>query len=147
MKARLHHDTGVGGNTGPQLSSLLSDGAGDGRALHLTLGVDNLWCCVSMSSVGIQLPCPSLLLWWLPSGSYRSSGGTHNTSVVLEVEEDTVCALPGLGLANDDSGVDLLAELRLALLDGGHTVKSLVSAICFLGADVHVVGWWIEAGA
>jgi hypothetical protein len=31
------------GNTyRPELSSLLSDGASDGRALHLTLGVDDL---------------------------------------------------------------------------------------------------------
>ena len=45
---------------------------------------------------------------------------THHTSVVLEVEEDTVGSLPGLGLPNDDGGVDLLAELGLALLDRGH---------------------------
>ena len=48
------------------------------------------------------------------------SMGTYDTGVVLEVEEDTIEALPGLGLADDDGGVDLLAELRLALLDGGH---------------------------
>lgn len=56
-----------------------------------------------------------------PCGSRSYSDGTHNTSVVLEVQEDTVSALPGLGLADNDSGVDLLAELGLALLDGGHT--------------------------
>ena len=38
----LHDDTGVGGDTGPELSSLLTDGAGDGGSLHLTLGVDDL---------------------------------------------------------------------------------------------------------
>lgn len=38
----LHDDTGVGGNTGPELSSLLTDRAGDGGSLHLTLGIDNL---------------------------------------------------------------------------------------------------------
>lgn len=38
----LHDDTGVGGNTGPELSSLLTDRAGDGGSLHLTLGVDDL---------------------------------------------------------------------------------------------------------
>jgi hypothetical protein len=79
-----HHDTRVAGNTGPELSSLLADGAGDGRALHLTLGVDD------------------------------------DTSVVLEVEEDTVESLPGLGLADDNGGVDLLSQLGLSLLDGGH---------------------------
>jgi hypothetical protein len=100
----LHDDTRVRGNTldigladqrgvsrhvtgatyGPQLSSLLADGASDGRSLHLTLGVDN------------------------------------DTSVVLEVQEDTISALPGLGLSDNDGGVDLLAELGLSLLDGGH---------------------------
>ena len=45
---------------------------------------------------------------------------TYHTSVVLEVQEDTVEALPGLGLPDDDGGVDLLAQLGLALLDGGH---------------------------
>ena len=38
----LHDDTGVGGNTGPKLSSLLTDGTSDGGSLHLTLGVDDL---------------------------------------------------------------------------------------------------------
>lgn len=38
----LHDDTGVGGNTGPKLSSLLTDRTGDGGSLHLTLGVDDL---------------------------------------------------------------------------------------------------------
>lgn len=80
----LHDNTGVAGNTGPELGSLLTDGAGDGRALHLTLGVDD------------------------------------DTSVVLEIEEDTIEALPGLGLADDDGGVNFLAELGLSLLDGGH---------------------------
>lgn len=41
-EAHLHDNTGVGGDTGPKLSSLLTDGAGDGGALHLTLGVDDL---------------------------------------------------------------------------------------------------------
>lgn len=45
---------------------------------------------------------------------------TYDTGVVLEVQEDTVEALPGLGLANDDGGVDLLPQLGLSLLDGGH---------------------------
>lgn len=56
--------------------------------------------------------------------SVAVEGGTHNTSVVLEVQEHTVGALPGLGLADNDGGVDLLAELGLALLDGGHAVKT-----------------------
>lgn len=47
-------------------------------------------------------------------------GCTYNTSVVLKVQEDTVESLPGLGLSDDDGGVNLLSELRLSLLDGGH---------------------------
>ena len=68
----------------PELGSLLSYWSGDGRTLHLALGVDN------------------------------------DASVVLKVEEYTVEALPGLRLADDDSGVNLLAELWLPFLDGGH---------------------------
>lgn len=45
---------------------------------------------------------------------------TYDTSVVLEVQEDTVESLPGLGLSNDNGGVDLLSEFGLSLLDGGH---------------------------
>lgn len=45
---------------------------------------------------------------------------TYNTSVVLEVQEDTVSPAPGLALADDNGGHDLLAELGLSLLDGGH---------------------------
>lgn len=45
---------------------------------------------------------------------------TYNTSVVLEVQENTVESLPGLGLSDNDGGVDLLSQLRLSLLDGGH---------------------------
>jgi len=37
----LNDGTGAGGDTGPQISALLTDGAGNGRALHLTLGVDD----------------------------------------------------------------------------------------------------------
>ena len=55
-----------------------------------------------------------------PSVSPSARKTTYHTSVVLEVEEDTVEALPGLGLADDDGGVDLLPELGLALLDCGH---------------------------
>lgn len=64
---------------------------------------------------------------------------THNTSVVLEVQEDTVGALPGLGLANDDGGVDLLSELGLSLLDGGHAVERAVSAKEIIGTG-HRIG-------
>lgn len=108
----LHDDARVGGNTGPQLRGLLADGAGDGGALHLALGVDN------------------------------------DAGVVLKVEEDTVEALPGLGLADNDGGVDLLAELGLALLDGrddhvadtagGQTVQA--GADTLDGDDVQVAG-------
>ena len=79
-----HDDTGVGGDTRPQLSGLLGDGSSDGRALHFTLGVDN------------------------------------DTGVVLKVQVDTVRPPPGLALADNDGGHDLLPQLRLSLLDGGH---------------------------
>ena len=78
---------------------------------------------------------------------------THHTGVVLEVEVDTVCAPPGLALADDDSGHDLLPELRLSLLDGGHdhvtdtgggqTVKTCANALD--GDDVEVTGAGVVA--
>lgn len=37
----LDDGTGVGGDTGPEVGTLLGDGTGDGGTLHLTLGVDN----------------------------------------------------------------------------------------------------------
>lgn len=51
---------------------------------------------------------------------YTHAFVTYHTSVVLEVKEDTVESLPGLGLSDDNGGVDLLSELGLSLLDGGH---------------------------
>lgn len=45
---------------------------------------------------------------------------TYHTSVVLEVKVDTVRSPPGLALADNNGGHNLLPELRLSLLDGGH---------------------------
>lgn len=84
MSGHLNHNTRVGGNSGPQVSTLLGDRASDGRTLHLTLGVDN------------------------------------DTGVVLKVQESTVLSSPWSGLSNDNSRHDLLSQLWLTLLDGGH---------------------------
>lgn len=123
----LHDDTGVGGDTGPELSSLLTDGTGDGGSLHLTLGVDDLqtelvWaqtgrsglCRMQMTPVQMNNPMS------VPHLYTRPGLVTHHTSVVLEVQVDTVRTAPGLALADDNGGHDLLAELGLSLLDGGH---------------------------
>jgi hypothetical protein len=45
---------------------------------------------------------------------------THHTSIVLEVQENTVGSSPGLALTDNNSRHDLLSQLRLSLLDGGH---------------------------
>lgn len=45
---------------------------------------------------------------------------THHTSVVLEVQEDTIGSLPWLALSDDNGGHDLLSELGLSLLHCGH---------------------------
>ena len=118
----------------PELSGLLSDRASDGRALHFTLGVDDLH---------VVSPCP------MPD----SLCATHHTSVVLEVQEDTVASPPGLALADNDGGHDLLSELRLSLLDGGHdhvtdttggqTVKTSTDTLD--GDDVEVTGAGVVA--
>jgi hypothetical protein len=78
---------------------------------------------------------------------------THHTSVVLEVEEDTVCSPPWLALADNDGGHDLLPQLRLSLLDGGHdhvsrttsrqTVKTRTNTLD--GDDVQVAGAGVVA--
>lgn len=68
-EAYLHDDTRVGSDTGPQLSSLLTDGASDGRALHLTLGVDDLQCYLLASAPSIF--CPT----FQPSPSFRNAPG------------------------------------------------------------------------
>jgi hypothetical protein len=83
-KVILNNNTRVGGNSGPEIGALLTNGTSDGRTLHLTLGVDN------------------------------------DTGVVFKVKVDTVSASPGLGLADNNSRHDLLSELGLTLLDGGH---------------------------
>jgi hypothetical protein len=122
----------------PKLSGLLTDGASDGRALHLTLGVDNLR---TTNQYPVRFPICS------------SSEFTHHTGVVLEVEEDAVGSPPRLALADDDSRHDLLPELRLSLLDGGHdhvtdtsggqTVKTCADALN--GDDVEVTGAGVVA--
>jgi hypothetical protein len=101
----LDDGTGVRGDTGPEIGTLLGDAgmlaevqcnhawqhvaAGDlrsvdGRSLHLSLGVDD------------------------------------NTGVVLKVEEDTIPSPPRLPLSTDNSGHNLLPQLGLSLLDGSH---------------------------
>lgn len=55
-----------------------------------------------------------------PSSHPNQKESTYNTSVILKVQENTVESLPGLGLADDDGGVDLLSEFGLSLLDRGH---------------------------
>ena len=44
----------------------------------------------------------------------------NNTGVVLKEQKDTLLPAPGLALANNDSGPDLLPELGLSLLHGSH---------------------------
>ena len=55
-----------------------------------------------------------------PTKPTPGQGCTHNTGVILEVEKDTICALPWLRLADNDRGHDLLPQLGLSLLDGRH---------------------------
>lgn len=45
-------------------------------------------------------------------------GETHHTSVILEVEVDTVGTSPRLALSDNHRRHDLLSELRLSLLHG-----------------------------
>lgn len=81
--------------------------------------------CVPSKPVSIHQPTPIDIKSLRPSPMHRrkpkpGQGCTHNTGVILEVEEDTICALPWLRLADNDRGHDLLPELGLSLLDGRH---------------------------
>jgi hypothetical protein len=78
---------------------------------------------------------------------------TYNTGIVLEVEVDAVRSAPGLALADNDSGHNLLTKLGLSLLDGGHdhvtdtgsgeTVQTRTNALD--GDDVEVTGTGVVA--
>lgn len=66
----LNHHTRVGGNSWPQVSTLLGDWTSDGRTLHLTLGVDNDTGVVLEVQVGTILSSP-----W---SSLSDNDGWHN---------------------------------------------------------------------
>ena len=134
----------------PKLSSLFTDGAGNSGTLHFTLGVDDL--------NGFHVRQFSTRMAWINYGQYwRSMGAcrseTYNTGIVLEVEVDAVRSAPGLALADNDSGHNLLTKLGLSLLDGGHdhitdtgggeTVQTRTNALD--GDDVEVTGTGVVA--
>jgi len=58
----LNNGVSSAGNTGPQISALLGNGASDGGALHLALGVDNDTSIVLKVDVGTLLSPPWLAL-------------------------------------------------------------------------------------
>ena len=80
----LCNSWGSRSDTGPEVSTLLADGASDGRTLHFTLRVDD------------------------------------DTSVVFEVNEDTILSSPGFALTDNNGGGNLLSQFRFSLLDGSH---------------------------
>jgi hypothetical protein len=108
----LENGTGASRDTGPLVSALTSNGAGDTGTLGLTLRVDN------------------------------------DTGVILEHDEVTIGALPGLALTDNDSGHDLLAKFGLTLLDGSddHVTDSgrgetvLDTVVTLDGDDEKVLG-------
>ena len=56
----------------------------------------------------------------LGTSSSSVAGLGKPARVTFEVHVDSVLAAPRLALADDDGGHDLLPEVRLTLLDGGH---------------------------
>lgn len=108
----LHDDARVGGDTGPQLGGLLADGAGDGGALHLALGVDD--------DAGIVLKVEEDAVEALPGlGLADNDGG--------------VDLLAELGLALLDGRDDHVADAA-----GGQAVQAGADALD--GDDVQVAG-------
>ena len=86
--------------------------------------------------------------WASNAGTLHLALGVYDDSrVVLEVDDGAILAAPALALTDDDGVEDLLAELWLALLDGGHdhvaecgsrkSVKTTVAALH--GNDVEVL--------
>jgi len=79
---------------------------------------DNSICCTSNPG-----PKVSTLLANRSSDSrsFHLALGVHNdSSIIFEVHVDSVLAAPQLALADDDGWHDLLPEVGLTLLDGGH---------------------------
>lgn len=98
-----------------------------------------------------RCPDPSRTTRYLDDHNRNPS--THHTSVVLEVEVDTVGSSPGLALTDDNGGHDLLSQLGLSLLDGSHdhvtdtgsgqTVQASTDTLD--GDDVQVTGTGVVA--
>lgn len=87
-----HHRARTTGNLGPQVSALLRDGANDGRASHLALGVDDDARVVYIASDVKML-------------------------LTLKVQLIAFASAVALALPDDDSRQDLLTQLGLSLLD------------------------------
>jgi hypothetical protein len=54
------------------------------------------------------------------TSTFRITGSTHYTSIVLKVQEDAIGPSPWLALSYDDRGHDFLPQFWLSLLDCGH---------------------------
>ena len=86
-----HNGACTTGDLGPQISALLRDGTDDGRASHLTLGVDDDACVIYIALIVMTL--------------------------TLEVELVAFAASVALALSDDDSRQHLFTEFWLTLLD------------------------------
>lgn len=97
----------------PKFSCLLSDGSGDGRALHFSLGVDDLVFVLAFFLLHVQplsrAPIPSLMsplvspishpypspALNLQSRAYNEIR-THHTSIILKIQEHPISTSPRL---------------------------------------------------
>ncbi|KAL4875955.1 hypothetical protein BJY04DRAFT_210952 [Aspergillus karnatakaensis] len=139
------------------LRSMMGEYGGNAGLLSLWFDIDaREWqYAIQMCPAGVQH------IWWAVHVIDLITGivvtlyiiGTYNTGIVLEVEVDAVGTAPGLALADNDSGHDLLTELGLSLLDGGHdhvsdtgggeAVETRTNALD--GDDVQVAGSGVVA--
>jgi len=75
---------------------------------------------IPINHMPVPLHLPQNIRPWTPILPETQAGYTYNTGIILEVEISTVGSLPRLALSYHNGGHNLLSQLGLSLLDGGH---------------------------
>lgn len=156
---RSHDDTRVGRNTRPQLSGLLCDRPGNGRALHFTLGVDNdAGVVLEVEEDAVRSPpwlaladndgrhdlLPELRLSLLDRRHDHVSGATGGQAVetgtdALDGDDVQVAGTRVVAAVHD--GADWQTKRHLQLVTGSRTTTALSRHVERLSGDVWVGGF------
>lgn len=140
-----HDDTRVGGNTRPQLSSLLCNRSSDGRALHFALWIDDDTCVVlKVKEDAVRSPpwlaladnhgghnlLPQLWLSLLDSCHDHVTGTASGQTVESRadsLDRDDVQIAGARVIAAVHDGSDRQTKGHLELVTGGRTSTTLGS--------------------